>query len=83
MLNNFYNSALRQWAAGFLSAFFALGIVIPSREVFLMVEQPHIGQDRSGEESSLLYVNAETMYPNASPQTTNYTYSSLTARGEL
>lgn len=98
MIKNFYNSPRRRWIAVLLSALFALGIIVwpgigrltpgaanaQPLELFLRVEQPHLGQDRWGE-SSLINVNAPTMYANASSQTIGYTYrpGSLTPIGEL
>lgn len=65
MLKRFYLSKARQWAAVFLSALFALGIIISEREhVFRTVEQPHLGQDRGDE--SAISVDAPSMYANTS-----------------
>jgi hypothetical protein len=99
MLKSFYNSRSRGWAAVFLSSLFALGIVVGERgerqsapdgagrrraELFLIVEQPHLGQDR-GDESSLINVSAPSMYANASSQTLSYKYRAgpLTPIGEI
>jgi hypothetical protein len=74
VLKIFYQSKSRQWTAVFLSALFALGIIVGEHEyAFRTVEQPHLGQER-GDESPTLIVNAPSMYANASPVSSRYTW---------
>ena len=71
MRNHLYLKKVRQWAAVFLSALLALGIIV-CEPVFSAREQPHLGQDR-GDESSL-NLNAPSIYDNASATMTGYTW---------